>query len=205
MVKIGSQVKKLHKRIHSESKFKLNSPNKFIENEIPIISKNMIFKDENKNIAQHLNFLKKILDLIEKGATGFDLAYKVEKNQEIKNLIYDGILFYNTFIEIGNKKFKDVPDKKKVDYKAFRTIEDTEKYIFMVWLKDTILSIEKEIKPKEDFIKYTEDRKAFEIKKKREQLREALTHCKNCRERIKSKTQEFCERCGKNLMEQIYD
>jgi len=203
-MKFGTQLKKLHKRIKVERKFKTKFTNLIQNNEVVKESKNIRFKkDEKKNQEEHLDFLKKLLEMIEDGATGFDLAFEVEKNKEVKKLIYDGILFYNTFIEIGNKKFTDVPDKKKVDYKAFRTIEDTEKYIFILWLKETIISIEKEIKPKEDYNKYIELRKAQEIKKAKEKLREALTHCKNCGERIRSKTQDFCEKCGVNLLENI--
>lgn len=44
-----------------------------------------------------LHFLEFLLRTINKGATGFDLAYEVEKNYEVKNLIYNGILFYNIF------------------------------------------------------------------------------------------------------------
>ena len=103
-----------------------------------------------QTIKTKLDFLKHLLQIINNGATGFELAYIVEKYQEVKNLIYDGILFYNTFIEIGNKKFKDAPDQIKKDYQSFKTIEDTEKYIFILWLKDTITSLEKKIQPKED-------------------------------------------------------
>ncbi|MFX1442960.1 MAG: hypothetical protein ACFFHV_06050 [Promethearchaeota archaeon] len=53
--------------------------------------------------------------MIEIGAMGCDLAYEVEKNQYVKKLIYDGILFYNVFLEIGNQKFIDAPDIKKKD------------------------------------------------------------------------------------------
>ncbi len=205
-MKIGTQLKKLHKRIKVEKKFKTNFTNTIQNNGVVKESKNIkIKKDEKKNQEELLGFLKKLLELIEDGATGFDLAFEVEKNKYKKKikLIYDGILFHSTFIEIGNKKFIDAPDKKKVDYKAFRTIEDTEKYIFLVWLKEKIVSLEKEIKPKADYNKYLEARKAQEIKKAKEKLREALTHCKNCGERIKSKTQDFCEKCGVNLLENI--
>ncbi|KKM91538.1 hypothetical protein LCGC14_1227580 [marine sediment metagenome] len=203
-MKFGTQLKKLHKRIKFERKFKTNFTNIIQNKEVVEESKNIRFKkDEKKSQEQLLGFLKKLLELIEDGATGFDLAYEVEKNKEVKKLIYDGILFHSTFIEIGNKKFTDVPDKKKVDYKAFRTIEDTEKFIFLVWLKEKIVSLEKEIKPKEDYNKYIEARKIQEIKNEKIKLREALTHCKNCGERIRSKTQDFCEKCGVNLLENI--
>ena len=150
-----------------------------------------------------LDFLKHLLEIINNGATGFELAYIVEKYQEVKNLIYDGILFYNTFIEIGNKRFKDAPDKIKKDYQAFKTIEDTEKYIFILWLKDTITSLEKKNQPKEDYAKFIETKKTREKIEGRDILRERLTHCKNCGARIKSKEQIICEECGENFIENL--
>ncbi|GAI10783.1 unnamed protein product, partial [marine sediment metagenome] len=114
-----------------------------------------------------------------------------------------GILFYNTFIEIGNKKFLDAPDKVKVDYRSFKTIEDTEKFIFMVWLKDTITSLEKKNLPKGEYAKFIEAKKTQEIREAMKKLRESLTHCKNCGARIQSKEQLLCEECGENLIESI--
>ncbi len=200
-MKLGTQVKKLHKRIKAERSFKPKITNNILDKEIA--KKIKLKKDKNENQEEHLDFLRRILKMIEEGATGFDLAYEVEKNKEIKKLIYDGILFHTTFIEIGNKKFTDVPDKKKVDYKTFRTIEDTEKYIFLVWLKDKIVSLEKDIKPKEDYMNYIEARRIQAVKNEKIKQREKLTHCKNCGERIKSKIQDFCEKCGVNLLENL--
>ncbi|MFX0037351.1 MAG: hypothetical protein ACFE9I_17150 [Candidatus Hermodarchaeota archaeon] len=168
------------------------------------IEDDMKLKEELKEKKiQKLSFLTWLLKMIHEGATGFDLAYEVEKNQEIKHLIYDGILFYNAFLEIGTKKFIEMPDKKIENFKSFRTIEDTEKYIFLVWLNDTITSLKKELFPKEDYEEYVKSRRAKEIKEAKDQLRERLTHCKNCGTRIQSKEQIFCEECGKKLMEEI--
>lgn len=156
-----------------------------------------------QEIKKKCDFLKHLFDIINDGATGFELAYEVEKNLEVKSLIYDGILFYNTFIEIGSKKFLDVPDKVKKDYQSFKTIEDTEKFIFMVWLKDTITTLEKKIQPKEDYAKFVEAKKAQEIREAMEKLHKRLTHCKNCGAQIRSKKQLLCEGCGEILMEGI--
>ncbi len=125
------------------------------------------------------------------------------KNQEIKRLIYDGILFYNTFLEIGNAKFIDIPDKKTKNYTSFKTVEDTEKYIFMIWLNNTISSLQKQIHPREDYEKFLEAKKAEEKKKAEKKRREQLTNCKNCGAVIRDKKQEYCEECGDNLMKQI--
>ncbi len=199
----GTQLKKLYKKIKLEKKYKTKISN-LIETGTLGGSKPTKTKEKvEKNLAEQLDFFKKMLRMIENGATGFDLAYEVEKNKVAKNLIYDGILFYNTFIEIGNTRFIDAPDKKKVDYKAFRTIEDTEKYVFLIWLKEIITSIEKEIKPREDYSKYKERHKRIEINEAQKKLRKNLIYCKNCGERIRSEEQEFCEKCGMKFLENL--
>ncbi|MFW9998744.1 MAG: hypothetical protein ACFE9Q_05860 [Candidatus Hodarchaeota archaeon] len=196
------QLERIQKRISIERLYKTNFKKTLLEEEILQFSKHKEdTKREKKDLIENLDFLKRLLKLINSGATGFDLAYEVEKNKEMKYLIYDGILFYNTFLEIGSKRFIDAPDKKKEDFKSFKTIEDTEKYIFMIWLKDTIESIEKEIKPKENYAKYVEKREQEELLKKRKKILKKLTHCKNCGERIQSLDQEYCEKCGVKLLE----
>ena len=69
-------------------------------------------EEEQQDIP--LNFLKKISKMISKGATGFELAYETEKNHLQGRLMNDGIFFYKTFVNIGNQKFKEAPDKKKL-------------------------------------------------------------------------------------------
>jgi len=203
-MRIGTQSKKLHKKIKTEKRFKHNSYNEKSGGYLFTDSKRRKFKGSiMQKFIDRLDFLKNLLDIINKGATGFELAYIVEKNQEVKNLIYDGILFYNTFIEIGNSKFLDAPDKVKVDYRSFKTIEDTEKFIFMVWLKDIITKIEKSTQPKEDYTKFTEAKKTQEIEEAMKKLRQSLTHCRNCGARIQSEEQLLCEECGLNLIESI--
>ena len=200
-MKLGTQIDKLQKKIEKERELKQKSMNDRTGGYLFMDSKR---KKPNEDVMKkRLNLLKRLLDMIDKGTTGFELAYEVEKNQEVKKLIYDGILFYNTFLEIGNKKFIEAPDKTTIEYKSFKTIEDTEKYIFMVWLKDTINSLEKEIQPMEDYAKFIEEKRIQEAKEAMEKLRQGLTHCKNCGARIKSKDQEFCEECGMDIMKSI--
>jgi len=199
-----TQSKKLHKKIETERKFKQESNDERSGGYLYTDSKRRKSKENTmQRIKYKLDFLKHLLNIINEGATGFELAYESEKNQEVKSLIYDGILFYNTFIEIGNKKFLEADDKVKVTYQSFKTIEDTEKFIFMVWLKDTITTLEKKIQPKEDYAKFVETKKAQEIREAMEKLRERLTHCKNCGAQIRSKKQLLCEGCGEILMEVI--
>ena len=193
------QRERLQRRIKIERFYKTNFKKNLSEEEFLEISRKMK-DDEKKDINKQLNFLKKLLKLIQNGATGFDLAYEVEKNKEVKSLIYDGILFYNTFLEIGDMRFIDAPDKKKSDFKSFKTIEDTEKFTFMIWLKDKIESLENEINPKSDYKKYIEKRKEKELSETRKELVKKLIHCKNCGAKILSTEQEYCEKCGVKLL-----
>jgi hypothetical protein len=195
-----NQRERLQKRIRIERLYKTRFKNTTLDEENLQLSKHKD-KREKRTLNEHLEFLKKLVMLINNGATGFDLAYEVEKKKEIKSLIYDGILFYNTFLEIGSQRFIDAPNKKMADFNSFKTIEDTEKYIFMIWLKDTIESIEGEIKPIEDYEKYREVRKEQELLKTKKKLLKKLSHCRNCGEKIHSSEQEYCEKCGINLLE----
>lgn len=200
-MKLGIQIDKLQKKIEKEREVKQNSANDRAGGYLFMESTKE--KPKENDMKKRFDLLKRLLNMINEGATGFELAYEVEKNQEVKKIIYDGILFYNTFLDIGNKKFIEVPDKATTEYKSFKTIEDTEKYIFMVWLKDTITSLEKKIQPIEDYAKFIEVKKLQEAKEAMEKLRLNLTHCKNCGARIPSKDQELCEECGMDIMESI--
>jgi hypothetical protein len=192
----GNRVEKLRERIEKERSIRTKSGGYLFIN-----VKKEKFKENN--MTQQLEFLKRLLEMIHNGATGFELAYEVEKNQEIKQLIYDGILFYNTFLEIGNNKFIDFPDKQTKAYTSFMTVEDTEKYIFMVWLNDKISTFQKRLHPMEDYEKFLKVKKDEERKEAEKKRREQLVNCKRCGAKIKDKNQEYCEECGENLWEQI--
>ncbi len=200
-MKLGTQIDKLHKKIEKEREFKQNSANDRTGGYLFMDSKKG--KPNEIDMKKRFDLLKRLLNMINEGATGFELAYEVEKNLEVKKLIYDGILFYNTFLEIGNKKFIEIPDKATTEYTSFKTIEDTEKYIFIVWLKDIIASLENKTQPMEDYTKFIKVKKLQEAKEAMDKLRQNLTHCKNCGARIPSKDQEFCEECGMDIMESI--
>ena len=130
--------------------------------------------------------------MIGNGATGFDLAYEVEKNQYVKKLINDGILFYNTFLEIGNQKFIEAPNIQKNLFNHFETIEDTEKHLFMMWLRDEIHSRTTNIlKNKADF---------KEIILERDKIKDRFIFCQNCGAKNKEKYQMYCEKCGFKLI-----
>ena len=142
-IRLSTQINRLYDKIKKES---IKEKDYILPSEELNLNKKK--KDEG-NSAQILNnylndlrFFKKLLKMIQEGATGFDLAYEVEKNHAIKKLIYDGILFYNNFVEIGNNKFIDIPDEKKIDYKLFKTVEKTEKYIFLLWINKMIKKLE---------------------------------------------------------------
>ncbi len=137
-----------------------------------------------------LEFLKRISEMIENDATGFDLAYETENNLLKDRLMNDGIFFYNTFLNIGNQKFKDAPDKRKTNYQPFKLVEYTEKYLFMDWLNKKITEKDKKKNIMDEYTKYVETR---EYKYKEYVI------CENCGAQITKKNQKICEECGEKL------
>ena len=153
----------------------------------------MSLEKHSEEVKNEIPFkiFKKFSKMIENGATGFDLAFETEKRQLTTRLMHNGIFFYQTFLKIGNQKFKDAPDTKKTNYQSFKLIEYTEKYIFMELLnkkksdqdnKETILK---------EYAKYVES-KEYKYK--------GYLLCKNCGAKITDKNQKFCEKCGKELI-----
>ena len=190
-MRVSSQLKKLKKRIKSEKNFKENHlilPTEDIK--IEIFKKKRDSKSNKEKFVEDLKLFKTLLDMIENGATGFDLAYEVEKNQYVKKLIYDGILFYNTFLEIGNKKFIEAPDLRKKDYSNFLTVEDTEKHLFMIWLRNEIKKREEIWQNEQAYKRYLRDY---------EKVKEKYIFCQNCGAKIKDRYQKVCEKCGLKL------
>ena len=140
-MRISSQLDKLKDKFKSERKHKEN--HLILPTEALKVETSEKKKEDTKQKHKFLDdfdVFKNLLKMIDNGATGFELAYEVEKNQYVKKLIYDGILFYNTFLEIGNQKFIEAPDAKEKSFNNFKTVEDTEKRLFMMWLKDEIHS-----------------------------------------------------------------
>jgi len=150
-------------------------------------------QEANKRLSiinKEKEFLKKLLEMITNRATGFELAYFVEKSQKINHLLYKGVMFYNTFLNTEKKIFIDLPDKEVKSYDNFKTIEETEKYLFMQWLKDTVSEKQERVDMEKEYRKYEE--KAFPNTSK-------LMYCKNCGANIKDEHQKFCEFCGVKL------
>jgi ribosomal protein S27AE len=190
-MRISTQTKKLKERIKTERKYKENHLILPIEDIKPeLLVKKSDHKTQKQKFMEDLELFKTLLNLIENGATGFDLAYEVEKNQYVKKLIYDGILFYNTFLEIGNDKFIEAPDIKKKDYSHFKTVEQTEKQLFMMWLNEEIDKRETILKESEKYEEYI---------KNREKLIQKYLFCENCGAKIKDRYQHYCEKCGFKL------
>ena len=157
------------------------------------------FDNKNKKITKEsrifelikeLEFLKKLLRLIENGATGYELAFELEKYNKIKKLIYNGIMFYNTFCEIGEQVFLEAPDKKEKDYHIFKTVENTEKYLFMVWLRDYIPN-------KEKYLKNNVDNSTL-FKPKNKFIAE-IKFCTKCGAERRDENQDICENCGEDI------
>ncbi len=182
------------------NKIKKERQNKTESNELPSEKLNLhknnnhIMSESEKlsNLERDLDFFQDLLSLIQSGATGFELAYYVESHHYIKKLINDGILFYNTFIEIGENEFLKAPDTKKVDFKSFKTIEDTEKHVFMIWINDQIAYIEKALDRQRNYMKYKEMKMRMEPHTSSEK-------CGFCGAVIKDRDQRFCEICGSKL------
>ena len=64
--------------------------------------------------------------------------------------------------------------------------------------------MQEQIYQKEDYARYVETKRTEEKKEAEEKLKEQLVHCKNYGAKIRDKSQEYCEECGKSLIEQIY-
>lgn len=179
-MRFSTEVKKLEAKIKNLKQRFVDSSD--LPSEKLILKEPKIYQSEKHrldDLIKDLTLLKKIYQMIEQDATGYDLAYEVDKNHYVNKLINDGVLFYRSFIEIGNKKFKDAPDKKKVKHQSFLTVEDTEKYLFMIWLKETITKLKEAINDSKNI-----------IEKKRKKI------CVKCGADIKDYTQNFCEQCG---------
>ena len=129
--------------------------------------------------------LKKLLEMIEEGATGFDLAMFIDKYNYKNELLHDGILFYNYFKDIGTSILRDVPNEKESKHRSFNVREESEKAIFIKWAKEFIASTEEKIDVDEEYRKYIEKKKL-----------ESITHCKNCGTKFASPSQRVCEQCG---------
>lgn len=149
-------------------------------------------KFERKHLIIQLKTLKNLNKLIENGATGFDLLFAVENNDNLPTLHYDGISFYDMFQDIGNQPIKEIPDKVKKNYRSFIIKEETDKGRFMEWLEETINELEKAVKPKDDYVKYKERRENIEMK-------QGVQFCQNCGEKITNPNQKICEKCGISL------
>jgi uncharacterized protein YheU (UPF0270 family) len=149
-------------------------------------------KFERNHLIIQLKTLKNLNKLIENGATGFDLLFAVENNDNLPTLHYDGISFYDMFQDIGNQPIKVIPDKVKKNYRSFIIKEETDKGRFMEWLEETINELEKAVKPKDDYVKYKERRENIEMK-------HGVQFCQNCGEKITNPNQKICEKCGISL------
>ena len=142
------------------------------------------------NLIKELEFLKKLLGMIENGVTGFDLAHVVQKYNKIKMFIHDGINFYNIFNEIGELIFLEAPDKKEKDYSFFKTVEDTEKFIFMVWIRDAIAKVGEYLKNNVE---------SSTLIKLREKIIRQTKYCSKCNAEIMDDYQKICEKCGEDI------
>ncbi len=94
-MKIGTDLEKLQKKIEKEKQYKRELYNDRSSGCLFIDAKKE--KPKENSAREKLNFLMRLSNMVKEGATGSDLAYEVEKNQEVKSLIYDGVLFIIRF------------------------------------------------------------------------------------------------------------
>ncbi|TXT60656.1 MAG: hypothetical protein BAJALOKI2v1_90070 [Promethearchaeota archaeon] len=189
-MRLSSQLKKLQEKLEQQRKVDF-SQNILPNEEILISDRKPDKKSRFERIIYELYYLKKLYYMIKEGATGYELAYVVESHNLIKKLIdKNGILFYNTFLEIGEEKFIDYPNQKVVSYQNFKTVENTEKYFFIIWLREEIKSLQ---------AKYLYYKRFLQSENGKEQTKSAVSICDNCGHVISSKDQTICEQCGVEL------
>jgi len=104
-----------------------------------------------------------------------------------RELIYDGIVFYDTFLEIGDNIVNDTPDEEKKDYGHFKIVEDSHKQVFLKWATELIENYKKQKLKEEIYKRY---------KKSRDKWYTEDLYCEKCGIRIKDKHQKVCEECG---------
>jgi len=178
---------KPEKKLQGQNKLQFDQnllPNEKLPKIIRQSGKEKVFE----RVIYELFYLKKIFKMIKEGATGYDLAYLVEQQKLIKRLINEkGILFYDTFLEIGEEKFIEYPNKKITYYKNFKTVENTEKYFFILWLKEEIKKLQR---------KYIYLKQMKKPKNKEDQKESKTIICKNCGSITSNEKQKVCEKCG---------
>lgn len=188
---LSNQPKKLKEEL--EKQFQTHNILKFDQNllpneELPKIVKQPGKKKDFERVIYELFYLKKLFKMIKEGATGYDLAYVVEQQKLIKRLINEkGILFYDTFLEIGEEKFIEYPNKKITYYKNFKTVENSEKYFFIIWLRDEIKKLQRQYL-------YLKQMKKPNNEEDQEESKRII--CKNCGSITSNESQKVCEKCG---------
>ena len=185
-MKRGAELKQLRKKLRSEREYKNTLLSLTLDSE-KIKKKKKILNKSEKLImtVNKVLILKKLLIMIEDGATGFDLAMFIDKYDYKNEILHDGILFYNYFKEIGTKVLKDVSDRKESKHRSFNVLEDSEKAVFIKWANDFIKSTEEEIDVEGEYKKYIEKKKL-----------ESISECKNCGAKFTSNSQRVYEHCG---------
>lgn len=146
-------------------------------------------------MLEDLIFLRNLKERIMDGATGFELAQYVEENQKMKDLICDGVLFYSNFIEIGDRKYIDLPDKREVSFQTFKTLEDTEKVILMNWISEEIVKYERILSNPEIFEEHTEEQENTTVLKRRT----SFIICSVCGASLRGDDLKKCTTCGSRL------
>lgn len=146
-------------------------------------------------MLEDLIFYRNLKEKVLNGATGFELAQFVEENQKIKDLNYDGVLFYSNFIEMGDKRYIDMPDKREVSFQTFKMLEDSEKVILLNFISEEISKCEKILSNPEVFEEYAEEQEMIEVQKKKS----SFIICGVCGASLRGDNIEKCTRCGSRV------
>ncbi len=144
-------------------------------------------------LKRELEALEDLAIKIESKATGYELAYEVERNKNLPRLYSNGIHFIETFKQIGSQVFLESPDKVIKVFTTFKTKDDSEKTIFLKWLNKEIEERKETLYPRSDYLKYKE------MMEQQEKVGE-MGNCPYCGALINDKTQKFCEECGMKLI-----
>ena len=144
-------------------------------------------------MKKELEALEELFLKIEQGATGLELAYEAEKNNDLPQLYYNGIFFIETFKKIGGQVFIESPDVQVKIFDSFKTKEESEKSIFMKWINREISERKETLYPRSDYLKFKE------MMERQEKVSKMGT-CPYCGAFIKDKSQKYCESCGMQFL-----
>ena len=199
-MKLSTQSKDLKKKIRKEHKFKeykqdlLNDPFDSTKNlKITYETSKKIY------IVNELRLLEKLIIMINEGATGFDLAYEIERTDNIRSLVFEGINLISTCKRYGNKVFKDEPDEVKNKYESFITLEESAKSKIIKWINKAINKRKSIVRENKEIFDYLKEALKKEKIEAIDILNKLIIRCEKCGAKIINKQLKYCENCGSKV------